>query len=144
LDFNAEHRRSPLILELTPLIDVVFLLLLFFMVSTTFVQEPAALEVNLPQSSSTALVPEGSDTEILLSADGRVLLGGKIVDLAELKVELARIAADEPSTQVVIRGDKTVAYQQLINIMSLAQEQGLTQFSLATTRAAENSNAAGP
>jgi biopolymer transport protein ExbD len=134
LDFNAQRRRSPLILELTPLIDVVFLLLLFFMVSTTFVQEPAALEVDLPQSSSTALVPAGSDTEILLGADGRIVIGGKVTDLAALKVELRRIAQEDPNTQVVVRGDKTVPYQQLIDIMSLAQEEGLTQFSLATSR----------
>jgi biopolymer transport protein ExbD len=89
-------------------------------------------------------VPEGSDTEILLSADGRVLLGGKIIDLTELKTELARIARDDPGTQVVVRGDKTVAYQQLIDIMSLAQEQGLTQFSLATSRAGEGGSSAGP
>jgi biopolymer transport protein ExbD len=134
LDFNAKRRRSPLILELTPLIDVVFLLLLFFMVSTTFVQEPAALEVDLPQSNSTALVPAGSDTEILLGADGRVVIGGKVTDIAALKEELRRIAQEDPNTQVVVRGDKTVAYQQLIDIMSLAQEEGLTQFSLATSR----------
>jgi biopolymer transport protein ExbD len=136
LDFNAKRRRSPLILELTPLIDVVFLLLLFFMVSTTFVQEPAALEVDLPQSNSTALVPAGSDTEILLGADGRVVIGGKVTDIAALKEELRRIAQEDPNTQVVVRGDKTVAYQQLIDIMSLAQEEGLTQFSLATSRPA--------
>jgi len=133
VDFNAQRRRTPLILELTPLIDVVFLLLLFFMVSTTFVQEPSALEVDLPQSSSTALVPEGSDTEILLGADGRVMIGGEVIDLAALKEELRRIAREDPNTQVVVRGDKTVPYQQLIDIMSLAQEEGLTQFSLATS-----------
>ncbi len=134
MDFNAQRRRSPLILELTPLIDVVFLLLLFFMVSTTFVQEPSAIEVDLPQSSAAALVPSGSDTEILLGADGRVVIAGKVTDLATLKDELRRIAREDPSTQVVVRGDKTVAYQQLIDIMSLAQEEGLTQFSLATSR----------
>jgi biopolymer transport protein ExbD len=134
VDFSPNRRRSPLILELTPLIDVVFLLLIFFMVSTTFVQEPAALEVDLPQSSASALVPEGSDTEILLGPEGEVLFRGESMSLEELKLELQRIAADDPSTQVVLRGDKAVAYQQLIDIMSLAQEQGLTQFSLATSR----------
>ena len=135
MDFSAQRRRAPLILELTPLIDVVFLLLIFFMVSTTFVQQPAALEVDLPKSSASALVPEGSDTEILLSADGQVLFGGELIDLAQLETELRKIAEEDPSTQVVLRGDRAVAYQQLIALMSLAQEQGLTQFSLATSQA---------
>ena len=86
MDFSPNRRRSPLILELTPLIDVVFLLLIFFMVSTTFVQEPAALEVDLPQSSASALVPEGSDTEILLGPEGEVLFRGESMSLEENQV----------------------------------------------------------
>ena len=134
MNFSSGRRRPPLVLELTPLIDVVFLLLIFFMVSTTFVQEPAALEVDLPQSSSSALVPEGSDTEIFLATDGQLLFDGEVVDRDRLAAKLRAIAQKDPTTQVVVRGDKAVAYQELIDLMSLAQEEGLTQFSLATSR----------
>ena len=134
MNFSSGRRRPPLILELTPLIDVVFLLLIFFMVSTTFVQEPSALEVDLPQSSSSALVPEGSDTEIFLAADGRLLFDGAELERDELAKKLRSIAQQDPTTQVVVRGDKAVAYQELIDLMSVAQEEGLSQFSLATSR----------
>ena len=137
MEFGAHRRRTPLILELTPLIDVVFLLLIFFMVSTTFVEEPSALEVDLPSSSSSSLVPEGSDTEVLLGADGEILFDGRTLDLEQLKEEFRRLAEDDPNIQIVLRGDKTVPYQQLIDVMSLAHDHGLTQFSLATSRPSE-------
>ena len=137
MDFSSSRKRPPLILELTPLIDVVFLLLIFFMVSTTFVQEPAALEVDLPSSSAAALVPEDADTEILLGPGGEVLLGDRQMTLDELEAEFQRIAEENPATQLVLRGDKAVPYQKLIEVMSLAHAQGLTRFSLATNQPAE-------
>ena len=137
MEFGSDRRRAPLILELTPLIDVVFLLLIFFMVSTTFVEEPSALEVDLPSSSSSSMVPEGSDTEVRLGANGEIHFDGKILNLDQLRDAFTRLAEEDPNIQVVLRGDKAVPYQQLIDVMSLAHDHGLTQFSLATSRPAE-------
>ena len=132
MDFSHQRKRPPLILELTPLIDVVFLLLIFFMVSTTFVNEPSAMEVDLPTSASSDVIAEGEDVSIGLSVDGRISVDGKGVTMDELSAELRRIAGDDPSTQIVLRGDKGLEYQRLVDVMSLAHDLGLTHFSLAT------------
>lgn len=132
MDFSHDRKRQPLILELTPLIDVVFLLLIFFMVSTTFVNEPSALEVDLPMSSAPEMIVEGEDVGITLTDDGRVFVDGEGVTMDQLRGELRRIAQQSPTTQVVLRGDKGLEYQRLIDVMSIAHELGLTNFSLAT------------
>ncbi len=132
MDFSSPRKRPPLILELTPLIDVVFLLLIFFMVSTTFVNEPSALEVDLPMSSAPEMILEGEDVGITLTEDGRVFVDGEGVTMDQLRGELRRIARTAPTTQVVLRGDKGLEYQRLIDVMSVAHELGLTNFSLAT------------
>lgn len=132
MDFSLERKRRPLILELTPLIDVVFLLLIFFMVSTTFVNEPSALELDLPTSSSSDVIPQGEDVGIDLMADGRVFVDGKGVTIDELRATLRQIARDAPATQVVVRGDAGVDVQRLVDVLSVAHDLGLSSFSLAT------------
>ncbi len=132
MNFSPPRKRSPLVLELTPLIDVVFLLLIFFMVSTTFVSQPSALEVDLPTSDNEQLILEGNDVGITLSADGQVALDGRGVTMKELRADLRRIAAEDPTTQVVVRADRGLTYQRLVDVMSLAHDLGLSQFSLAT------------
>ena len=132
MDFSPPRQRSPLILELTPLIDVVFLLLIFFMVSTTFVNQPSAMEVDLPTSDSSEVLSEGDDVGITLTSDGRVFIDGQGVTMEQLSAELRRIAREDPTTQVVVRADKGLTYQRLIDVMGLAHDLGLAHFSLAT------------
>jgi len=135
VDFTPQRKRRPLILELTPLIDVVFLLLIFFMVSTTFVNEPSALELDLPTSSSAEVIPEGEDVSISLTADGKVYVDGEGVTIEQLSARLRQIARDAPSTNVVVRGDAGVDVQRLVDVLSVAHDLGLTHFSLATESA---------
>lgn len=135
MDFSPTRRRLPLVLELTPLIDVVFLLLIFFMVSTTFVNEPAGLQVELPRSENRELIPEGSDVALVLRADGQIELEGEAVDLAKLKSSLSRIARDEPSTVVVLRADKSLEHGRVVQVMDLVRTLGLTHFAIATDAA---------
>ena len=131
MDFSPPRQRPPLILELTPLIDVVFLLLIFFMVSTTFVDQPSAMEVDLPTSDSAEVLSEGNDVGISLTSDGRVFIDGEGVSMEQLSAELRRIAREDPTTRVVVRADKGLTYQRLIDVMGLAHDLGLAHFSLA-------------
>lgn len=132
MDFSPHRKRPPLVLELTSLIDVVFLLLIFFMVSTTFVNQPSAMDVDLPTSSSTDVITEGEDVAITLTVDGRILVDGRGVTIEQLSAELRRIAREDPGTQVVVRADRGLTYQRLIDVMGMARDLGLAHFSLAT------------
>ena len=132
MDFSPTRRRAPLVLELTPLIDVVFLLLIFFMVSTTFVNQPAGLQVELPRSENRDVIPEGSDVSVHLSADGRVFVDEEPVAEDQLRARLAAAALADPATMVVLRADQKLEYGRVVQIMDLARDLGLRNFAIAT------------
>ena len=132
MNFSPTRRRPPTVMELTPLIDVVFLLLIFFMVSTTFVSENSGLQVELPRSENRDLIPEGSDVALAIGADGSMEIDGRPVDLGELKQVLRASAEKDPSTMVVVRADRTLAYGKVVEVMDLVRELGLTHFAIAT------------
>ncbi len=134
MDFSPARRRPPLVLELTPLIDVVFLLLIFFMVSTTFVNEPAGLQVELPRSENRDVIPEGSDVSVHLSADGRVFVEDEAVAAEELRQRLAEVAREDPATMVVLRADESLEHGRVVQVMDLARDLGLRNFAIATER----------
>jgi biopolymer transport protein ExbD len=119
-------------LELTPLIDVVFLLLIFFMVSTTFVSDDGGLAVELPRSENRDLIPEGSDIALAIGADGTMQIDGTVHTLDQLRRRLKATAEEDPSTMVVVRADKELAHGRVVEVMDLVRELGLTQFAIAT------------
>lgn len=132
MDFSAPRRRPPLFLDLTPLIDVVFLLLIFFMVSTTFVTDATGMRVDLPRSSSQEAIPEGEDLTLQLEANGTVTLDGRPLSAAQLSAELRKAAESDPGTLVVLRADAELSHGKVVEVMDLAREIGLTSFAIAT------------
>ncbi|MFA5679287.1 MAG: biopolymer transporter ExbD [Pseudomonas sp.] len=123
-------------INLTPLIDVVFLLLIFFMVSTTFTRE-TQLKVDLPQSVSGEHV-DGStqkQIELLISAAGEVAINGKTLinpDLETIKTALTRESSGDNSLPVVITADANTPHQAVITAMDAAGQQGFTRLRLTT------------
>lgn len=144
MDFSATRRRAPLILDLTPLIDVVFLLLIFFMVSTTFVTDATGMRVDLPRSSSQEAIPEGEDLTLQLEADGTVTLDGNPLSAAQLSAELRKAAEKDPSTLVVLKADAELTHGRVVEVMDLAREIGLTSFAIATESAGAAPAPTGP
>jgi biopolymer transport protein ExbD len=134
VDFSPSRRRAPLVLELTPLIDVVFLLLIFFMVSTTFVNEPAGLQVELPRSENRDVIPDGTDVSVHLSADGRVFVEEEPVTGDEMRARLTAIALEDPTTMVVLRADESLEHGRVVEVMDLARDLGLRNFAIATEK----------
>lgn len=132
MDFSPARNRPPLVLELTPLIDVVFLLLIFFMVTTTFAQKPAGLTVDLPRSEQRDVIPEGKDVTLMLAADGQVLVDEEAVDLEGLRALLITKAAEDPDTMVVLKADEAIEHGRVVQVLDLARELGLTRFAIAT------------
>ena len=132
MDFSSERKRPPLILDLTPLIDVVFLLLIFFMVSTTFVQDAAGLKVDLPRSDAQDVIRAEEDFSIRVGSDGSIQVGDEGVDLARLQERLVAAARKDPDTMVVLEADKDVDHGRVVQVLDLARELGLTRFAIAT------------
>ena len=119
-------------LELTPLIDVVFLLLIFFMVSTTFVTDDGGLSVELPRSENRDLIPEGRDLALVIDADGTMQVDGEVLSLDQLRIKLRATAEQDPSTMVVVRADKGLPHGRVVEVMDLVRGLGITQFAIAT------------
>ncbi|MGC6508438.1 MAG: ExbD/TolR family protein [Myxococcota bacterium] len=123
--------REEVRLELTPLIDVTFQLILFFMVSTNFNEAPG-IEVELPQASTEQIIQDSKDLEIWLTADSELFVEQTPVDKAELKEKIALALQTNQGVLVVIKADEDVAHARVVEVMDLAQELGVQNLSIGT------------
>ena len=123
-------------MDVTPLIDIIFQLVLFFMVSTTFVSAPG-IEVDLPRSSSDTVLRDTDDLNVWVNSDGSVYVNEEPVDYSGLKAALSEAARNNPSTLVVIKADKDVGHGRVVAVMDAARSRGLTQLAIATEVNAE-------
>jgi len=115
-------------LSMTPLIDVVFLLLIFFLVATRFAEEERSMEMKLPTASeSKPITMKPRDIELNIDADGNYYLGGgKAMSLGEVEVALGQSAANNPLTQaVVIRADRKSSWDSVAQAMNVCYRVGL-------------------
>lgn len=129
-------------IELTPLIDVVFLLLIFFMISTTFTKE-TSLKINLPESAGEQAAVEVRNVEIQISEKSQYALAVDN-DSAKVLINSSRdtlIRAlepfkDEKKLLLIIRADQKAPHEAVIKVMDVAQELGLTNLTFATKKVA--------
>jgi biopolymer transport protein ExbD len=122
-------------LNLTSLIDVVFLLLVFFMVATTFLDPERQLDLDLPQAAS-GVEREMPPEELVLNVfrDGRIALGGRELDDQALRGALERAARSDPATPVTIRGDARVEHARIVAVMDACALAGLSNLSVGTLK----------
>jgi biopolymer transport protein ExbD len=129
-------RREPPRVDLTPLIDIIFQLVLFFMVSTTFISAPG-FKVDLPRASSDMMVREQDDLQIWMTNEGGIFVDREPVDFEGLIQVLADKARVDPSTLVVIKADMEVGHGKVVTLMDLARSAGLNRLAIATDPSAE-------
>lgn len=134
MQLQHEEYEEPEI-NLTSLIDVVFLLLIFFMVSTTF-ERQTLLKVDLPQAATSESAPVPERVELIVTADGRVFLDEQLLAdtrRATIKAALAEVFPRENETVLVIRADSEASHGLVVRAMDAASEQGIERLSIATT-----------
>lgn len=121
-------------LSLTPLIDVVFLLLIFFLVATRFAQEDRELNVVLPSASEAQpLTVQPRELFVNVDRDGRYFVDGRLVTAGEVEDILNRAVVNNPSSQsVVIRADRRVAFDYVVTVMNLCNRAGIADYSVTT------------
>ncbi len=117
-------------LELTPLIDVVFLLLIFFMVSTAFVDFPRRMEISLPTSKSATEDRQPSKLEIEMTVNKQIFLDGKRITLSELEQKLTEFKRPE-EMKALIRADKNLPYGNVIEVMGILQNARVLDIGVA-------------
>ena len=137
--FRSVSRESPEI-GLTPLIDVVFLLLIFFMVSTTF-ERRSELNVELPDASAGARQQDAAVIDVVIDAAGVVTIEGRVLDDPG-DGELTRALADaaqglNPAPPLVVSADARTPHQAVVTVMDAARRAGLYKLTFAAQRSAE-------
>lgn len=122
-------------INLVSLIDVVFCLIIFLVVTTTF-DHRSALKIVLPTTQSSADVEAAEPLTILVDADGRFFIGSNEVlkrDATSLRQAIARVAGSDRERPVVVRADARADTQALITAMDALGQLGFTRISIATT-----------
>ena len=120
--------------NLTPMIDVVFLLLLFFMVSTSFIRE-SSMKVDLPQATGQQLTEKQSPIDVVINADGEFIINNTILkspSKEQLSTLLKKTVGDNKDPHIIISADATTDYQNIVTAMDSAQQLGYTRLTLAT------------
>ena len=121
-------------LSMTPLIDIVFLLLIFFLVATRFAEEDRELDVILPSASEAQpLTVAPKEVTVNIDQQGAYFVGGKTVELEELELVLQQAAANNPVNQsVIIRADKRVPVDFPVQVINACLRVGIYNHSLTT------------
>jgi biopolymer transport protein ExbD len=132
-------RADDLELNLISLVDVVLLLVIFFMLSTTFVQE-GRLRVELPEAGSTAAVRAVNPIVITISTQGSYRVNDRALvnnERATLSAALRQVAGESKGQPVTIRADARSTHQSVVTAMDVAARLGFTQVNIATVSAQE-------
>jgi biopolymer transport protein ExbD len=122
--------------NLTPLIDVVFLLLIFFMVSTTF-DTTSELKIDLPEASARNKVSQKEPLRIMIDPRGFYYINGKRLKNTNaelLLLELHRVIGSDKDTPVVIQSDASSPVQSLVTALDIVGQMDMTHLSIATTK----------
>ena len=131
-----QHKRDDLDVNITPLIDIVFLLLIFFMVSTTFERE-SEIDITLPEASIDAAKETTEPIDITISADGSYFINGKRVvnkQVATLKQALLKVADGREDPPIIISADASASHQAFVSVMDAARQLGFIHISIATSQ----------
>ncbi len=119
-------------INLTSLIDVLFILIIFFTVSTTFIEQPG-IELKLPEAKST----EGHTAQkiiVYVDIEKNIFLNDEIVTLKNLAVKVKKLAGLQEDKSIVLKADSDVTHGLVIQIMDLLREQGIYKIVVSTTK----------
>ena len=116
-------------LDLTPMMDIVFIMLIFFIVTANFIKEPG-LEVNRPDSD-TSEIQENAAILIAIGGNDEIYMDGRRIDVRQVKANVLKLLADNPQGTVVIQADETASADAIIQVMDGARDAGVFDISLA-------------
>ena len=127
---NAAVKDDESEINLTPMLDVVFIMLIFFIVTANLIKEPG-LEINRPDSD-TAETQENAAILIAVGSNDEVWMDGRRIDVRQVKANVVKMLADNPKGSVVIQADEQAVADTIIKVMDGAREAGVNAISLAS------------
>jgi len=132
MDFEGRARIHSH-LDIAPLIDIVFLLLVFFMLTSTFIV-PEAIELELPESSSAQQVSDITPIVVSLDQTGQLALNDERVELEQLRAVIEPLIKQNADAPITLKSDASTRVQQLLQVMDEIRAAGGTDVALATTQ----------
>ncbi|MBT3227228.1 MAG: biopolymer transporter ExbD [Deltaproteobacteria bacterium] len=125
-------RKTPhLNIDITPLIDVIFLLLIFFMISTTFINA-TGIQIELPTTISKPKPQKQKSLEIAITAKQQIFFNGRPIKQKQLKKALIKAKQSYTQNGLIIRADGKVQHRLVVFVMDTAKQAGIHKFSIAT------------
>lgn len=125
------HKNDEAEINITPMLDVVFIMLIFFIVTTSFIKE-TGIDVNRP-SADTAEKKERGNILIAINANGDIWMNKRKIDIRSVRANVERAHAENPEGSVVITADKESKTDTLIQVMDQARLAGVQNVSIAAT-----------
>ncbi len=130
--FNAIEEEEESKIDITPMLDVVFIMLIFFIVTATFVKE-AGIDVNRPDAA-TAEVKEKANILVAISANDDIWINRRKVDPRAVQPNIERLFAENPQGSVVIQADKDSRNEMLVVVMDAARSAGVSNVAIAANQ----------
>ncbi len=138
MEFKTKKKKATII-NITSLIDVLFLLLIFMMVSSTFMEEPG-IKLDLPETQSAPSVKK-SEYVLSVKSDGSLFLNEKALSLDELGENLKSTLAEMKDESLILKGDTNIPYGKVVKIMDIVKKSGVKKLIIATRQGASEKKA---
>ncbi|HAS14381.1 biopolymer transporter ExbD [Idiomarina sp. M1R2S28] len=126
---NRNREEEDASIDMTPMLDIVFIMLIFFIVTTSFVKE-AGIQVNKPEASNTTKEPS-ANIFIAIRETGEVWMDKRQVDVERVGANIERMLAEQPTDVVVIQADKKAEHGVVVEVMDQVKEAGIDKISIA-------------
>ena len=124
----VEEPRGGIAIELTPLIDMVFLLLVFFLIATSFHQAEREMQIALPGAASAGPISTAlREIVINVTADGDIVVSGRPMTRDDLTALVEQAVAANAEQKVTVRGDKSTAYANIVGVLDICKAAGIQE-----------------
>ena len=125
---STRHEESKPSIELTPVIDMVFLLLIFFLVATTYHQTEREMQIMLPEATAGGPISVSlRELVINVTADGSIIVGGQTIGVGDLGAIVTEAVRTNPEQKVSVRGDRAASYEAVARVLDICKASGIQE-----------------
>ena len=128
-NFYQKEEKELISINITPLIDIVFLLLVFFMLATSFIQK-STIEVNLSSGKTVEIENQKNNVVLILNKTGKIYLNNKLINISNIKNEIIKIIDNKPEQKFLIKSHKKIAVQKVIRLIEEVRLAGTDNIKL--------------
>jgi len=128
----SERTKTDASLDITPIVDTVFNLLIFFALSLNFIVTPG-IKVNLPDAVTEEIIREREEVIIVIDKNDSIFINGNPVSIDQITSVLTKSAQKNKDTMVIIQADQEVSHGKVVRMMDTAKRAGLTRLAIATS-----------